>query len=124
MSYLMPHYFNDEYTAVGSGCCMNPINRIGCNIHCTLKSKCHIRSPEIVVDRLRKCHNIQSLFTQQIGSLMRSISAQYHKTVQVQLVVCMLHRLYLIKPVLVRHTHQLKRLSGGSEDCTSSCQDS
>ncbi len=103
---------------------MDPVDRIRCDINRTLESERHICSPEIIVNGLRQCNDIQTFLTEQVRCLVRPVSSEYHKAVQVQLVICMLHRLYLVKAVLVRHAHQLERLSGSSQYGPSACQDS
>ena len=90
---------------------MDPVDRIRSDINRTLEAECHICSPQIIVDRLRKSDHIEPFFAEHIRSLVCSVSSQYHKAVQVQLVICMLHRLNLVKAILIRNAHQLERLS-------------
>ena len=123
-SYFVPHYFHDKYTAVRRCCCMDPVNCICCNVYRTLESECHVRSPEIVINRLRKCYHIKSFFSQHIGWFVCSIPSQNYQAVQIQLVICVFHRLYFVNSVLIRYSHQLKRLSGCSQDRSAKCQDS
>ena len=124
ISHFMSHYLYDEYTAVRCCCGMDSVNRVGCNIHRTLESKRHIGSPEVIINRLRQCNYIQSLFSQKIGCLMSSVSAKYNKAVQIQLVIRMLHRFHFINAVRSGHSHQFKWLTGCSEDCSADCQNS
>ena len=86
------------------------------NIHRTLEPEGHVRSPQVIVDRLRKRNNMQSLFPQHICRLMGAIPSKYHQTVKVQLMICMLHSLHLVKAILIRHPHHLERLSGCPKD--------
>ena len=90
---------------------MDPVDRICGDINRTLESKRHVRSPQIIVDGLRKSDHVQAFLAEHVRSLVSSVSSKYHKTVQVQLVICMLHCLNLVKSVLVRNAHQLERLS-------------
>ena len=75
MTDLVSHYFYNKDTAVR--CCrrMDPVDRIGCNIHGALKAKRHIRSPQIIVDRLRERDHIQPLLPEQVCCLMCTVSA-------------------------------------------------
>ena len=75
MSDLVSHYFYNKDAAVGSCRRMDPVDRIGCNIHGALKSERHIRPPQIVVDRLRERDHIQSLLPEQVRCLMCTVSA-------------------------------------------------
>ena len=120
--YFMAHNLYDKYTAVG--CCggMNLINGICGNINRALEAKSHIRSPQVIVNRLRKGYDMQPFFSQHIRRLVCTISSKHNQAVQVQLVICMLHSFHLVQTILIRHPHQLKRLSGGSKDCSSYSQ--
>ena len=91
---------------------MNTVNRIRCNINCTLETKGHICTVDIIINRLRKMNNIKSLFTKEICGLLGTVTAKDNKTIQIQLVISLLHRLYLIKSIGIWHTHLLKWLSG------------
>src|SRR5699024_3352301 len=104
--------------------CVYSVNCIRSNVYCALESESHLRSPEIIVNCLRKSNNIQSFFPKHIGCFVGSVSSKYHKAVQIQLVICMLNRFHLVQTVLVRNTHQLERLSGCSENRSASCENS
>ena len=91
-----------------SRCCMDLVNALCCNINCTLEAKRHICSPQVIVYRLWQSYDIQSLFTQQIGSLMCSITTKNHKTVKIELVIVLLHGCNLIQTILIRVTHILE----------------
>ena len=93
---------------------MNAVNGLRCNVNGTLKTESNIRSVNIIINGLRKMDDIQPFLPKQIGSLLGSVAAQNHQTVKIQLVVGLLHSLHLIQAVLIRHTHQLKGLTGGA----------
>ena len=57
-SYLMSHHFHDKYSAVGSSCSMDAVDGICSNIHCTVETECHIRSPDIIINGLRKMDDV------------------------------------------------------------------
>ena len=118
----MSHDLYDKDAVVRSSRRMDTVDRIGRNIHCTVKSKCHVSSVNIIVDRLRQVDDIQPFLTQQIGRLLRAVSAKNDQTVQSELVIVLLHRLDLIQPPLIRFAHELERLSGGTENCTTLCE--
>ena len=75
ISYFVSHYLYNKYTAVGRCRRMDSVNRICRNIHRALKSECHFCSPQIVIDRLRQCHYIESFLTKKICRFMRSVSS-------------------------------------------------
>ena len=95
---------------------MNAVNRIGGYIHGALESKGHIRSPQIIVNGLGKGDYIESLLAEKVGGLLASISSQHHQAAELELLIGVLHRLYLVKAVLVRDAHELKGLAGGSQN--------
>ena len=103
---------------------MDSVDCFGCDIYCTLETKRHICSPEIVVDRLRKRNHIQTFFSQQIRSLMCSITSKDYQTIQIQLMVSMFHCFDLIYPVWSWYAHQFKWLSGSSENRSTHRKDS
>ena len=107
---------------MGSRRGMYAVDAVRRDVHSALESESHVRSPEIIIDRLRQRHNVQALFPQHIRRLMSSVAAQDHKTVQTKLIVILLHRLHLVQSVLVRLSHQFKRCSGASQDRASLCQ--
>ena len=57
---FMSHDFHDEDTSVGGRGRVDTIDRIRRDIHSALESERHIRSPEIVIDSLRKSDHIES----------------------------------------------------------------
>ena len=123
MSHFVSHYFYNKYAAVGRGCRVDPVNCISRDIHRALESERHLCPPQVIVNGLWKCDHIKPFFSQQVRGFMRSVSSQDHQAVEVELMICMLHCLDFVKPVLVRHSHQFKRLSGCPENGASSCQD-
>ena len=124
ISYLVAHNLDDKHTAVRRSRRMDPVDRIRGDIHSALESECHVGSPQVIVDRLRQGDNIESLLAEQVRRLVGSVSSKNNETVQVQLMICMFHSLYLVKSVLVRYSHQFKRLSRRAENRTAPCQDS
>ena len=60
LAYLMSHDLHDEYTAVGSCCCVDAVDCVGRNVYCTLEAECHVCSPDIIVDGLRQMDDIQA----------------------------------------------------------------
>ena len=48
---------------MGSGCCVNTVNCLSSNIYCTLETKCHICSPEVIINCFWKGDNIKTLFS-------------------------------------------------------------
>ena len=123
-SHFVSHDFYDKHAIVGSCCCMDTVNGFCSYINCTLKTECHIRSVNIIVNRLRKMNDIEPFLTKQIGSLLRTISAKDHQTVQSKLTVCGFHCLYLVQSVLVRYTHLFEWLAGRSENRSASGKNS
>ena len=67
---------------------------------------------------------IQTFFSQKIGCLLCSITAQDHQTIQIQSAVVLLHGCYLVQSVFIRYAHIFKRLTRASKDRTSAGQDS
>ena len=95
---------------------MDPVNSICGDIHGALEPKGHLRSPEVIVYRLRERDHIQPFFAQHMRRLMRSVPPKHYQAVKIQLVVSVFHCLHLVKPVFIRNPHQLKRLPGCAED--------
>ena len=91
---------------------MDIIDGISRNVQRALETKCDISSPDIIIDGLWKMDHMKPLFPEKICRLLRSIAAQDHQAVQIQLVVGMLHCLHLVQTILIRNPHQLKRLPG------------
>ena len=123
-SYFMSHNFHNKYTTVRSCCGMDTVNTVRCDINCTLESKGHVGTPDIIIDGLGEMDDIESLFTQKIGCLLCSITAQDHQTIQIQSAVVLLHGCYPVQSVFIRYAHIFKRLTRASKDRTSTGQDS
>ena len=123
-SYFVSHHLYNKYTVVGSSRCMDAIDSLCRYINCTLKTECHICSVNIIVNGLWKMNDIEPFLTKQIGSLLRTISAKDHQTVQSKLTVCGFHGLYLVQTVFIRHTHLFEWLAGRSENRSTSGKDS
>ena len=90
---------------------MDAIDCLACNVDRALETKGDIRSVYIIVDRLRKMNDIQAFLAQQVCSLLCSVAPKDHDAIQIQLIIILLHRFYLIQTVFIRYTHQLERLS-------------
>ena len=90
---------------------MDTVNSFCGNIDSTLEAKGHICSPEVIVDRLRKCDHIESLFPKKVCCLLCSVSSKDNQTVKTQLIVILLHGFYLVDAVLIRLPDGLERNS-------------
>ena len=113
---FVTHHLDNEDSAVGCSSCMNTVDGICRNVYRTLESERHIRSPQIIIDRLWKCNDIQPFLPQKIRRLMRPVSSKDHKAIQVQLMVSVLHRFHFIQSLLIRNPHEFKWLSRCPKD--------
>ena len=102
---------------------MDLVDRGRRDVDRALVAEGEVRAPDIVVDRLRQVNDVQSLLAEQVGGLLGSVAAQDDQAVQAKLVVILLHRLDLVKPVRIRHAHELERLAGGPDDRAAAGQD-
>ena len=100
---------------------MNAVNRMCGNIRCTLKTKRHICSPDVIVNRFWQGKDMQSFLPQKIRCFMGSISSKNHQAFQLELPVMLLHGFHLIQTIFIRYPHQLKRLTGGAQNRTAFC---
>ena len=108
-SHLVSHHFHNKDSSMRSSRRMNTINRIGRNVHCTLKTKGHISSPEVIINGFWQGNYIQSLFSQQISRLVRTVSAENYQTIQLKLIIILFHCLHFVETVLIRILYRLKR---------------
>ena len=99
---------------------MDTVNGFCGNIHCTVETKCHICSPDIVINCFRKMNNIQTFFSQKISGFLCAVSAQNNQTIQTQLMIILLHGFYFVQTFFIRCPHQLERLTGRSQNRTAS----
>ncbi len=122
-SHLMSHDLHNEHPAVG--CCrgMDIVDGVRGDIHGALEAEGHVRSPEVIVDGLGQSNHIQSFLTQQIGRLVGAVAPEDHQTVQLQLVIILLHGLHLVEAVLVRIFDGLEGSTGGSQHSAALGQD-
>ena len=95
---------------------MDTVNRIRCNVYCALEAEGHICSPQVIVNGLGKRNDIEPFLAKQIGCLMGSVASQDHKAVQAELIIILLHGLYLVKSVFIRILYGFKRSTGASKD--------
>ena len=123
-SDLVSHDLHDEDASVGTRCCVDIIDALCRDINRALEAEGHVGSPEVVVDRLGKCDHVETFFAEKVGCLGGSVSAAHYKAIQLQLVIGLLHCLYLVEAVLIGLMDRLKRHSAGSQDGSASCQDS
>ena len=68
----MTHNLYDKNSLVRGGCCMDAVDRIGCNIDGTVETEGHIRSVDIIIDGFRKMDNIQSFLSQEVCCFLGS----------------------------------------------------
>ena len=54
-----------------------------CNIHCTLETKGHICSPQIIIDGLGQCYDIKAFFPQKIRCFVCAITTKNDKAVEI-----------------------------------------
>ena len=97
---------------------MDAVNGIGGHIHRALEPKGHICAPQVIVNGLWKRYHIESFFAEHVGCFLAAVSAQHHKTAELQLFVGVLHSLHLIQSILIRSTHELERLARSAENGT------
>ena len=115
-SYLMSHHFHDKYSAVGSRCGVDAVDGIRCNIHCTLETEGHIGAPQVIINGLGQCYDIQAFLAQQVCGLVGAVTTENYKAVQLQLVIVLLHGFHFVQPVGIRILDRLERGPGGSQD--------
>ena len=120
---LVAHDFHDEDAAVGGGCRVDLVDRRRRDVDRALVAEGEVSAPDIVVDRLGQMNDVQSLLAEQVGCLLGAVAAQDHEAVQAKLVIILLHRLDLVKPVRIRLAHELERLAGGPDDRAAAGQD-
>ncbi len=120
----MPHNLHDKNPAMRRSRRMDTVNRLRSNVYCTVETKGHLRPPQVIVNGFWKGNNVQPLFPQEVCCFLASVSSQNNQTFQLQLPVGVLHGLYFIQTIFIRHTHQLKRLPGRSQDRPPLGQDS
>ena len=87
-----------------------------------MEAKGHVRSPNVIINRLGQGHYIQALFAQQVRGFVCAITTQNDEAVQIHALIIGLHGLDLIHLALCNDTHQLKRLAGGAQNRTAQCQ--
>ena len=121
---LMSHDLHDEDAPVGARCRVDVVDALRRDIDRALESECHIGAPQIVVDRLGECDDVQSFLAEEIGCLGGSVTATHDQAVELQFVIGLLHRLYFVQAVLVGLTDRLERNTACSQDRAASCKDS
>ena len=103
---------------------MDAVDHVCRNVYRTLEAKGHIRSPDVIVDRLWKCDNVQALFRKQVCGLVSTVAAQNCQTVQLHFGIVLLHFRYLIHTRhIINDSHELERLTGCAKNRAASCQD-
>ncbi len=122
-SYLVAHNFHNEDSAVGSRRGVDVVNGIRGNVYSALEAEGHVCSPQVIVNGLGQGDDIQPFLAQQVGGLMSAVAAQNDQAVQLQLVIILLHCLYLVQPVLVRLLNGLEGRTGCSQHGAALCQD-
>ena len=71
---------------------MDIVNYIGGNIDCALEAEGRISTPYIVVDGLGQGHDVHTRVHEQLCALLRSVAAHDDEAVEIQLIICVLHR--------------------------------
>ena len=66
-------------------------------------------------------NHIAAFLTEKIGCFMRTVSSQDHQTVKLPFFIIVQHSFYLIKTILIRLSHLLEGLSGGSDNGSTLC---
>ncbi len=120
---LMSHDFNDKDAAVGGSCRVDLVDCCRRDIDCRLIAECKVRPPDIVVNGLRKMNDIESFLAKKVCGLLCSVSAENYDAVKAKLIVILLHGSDFIKAVGIRNSHQLERLSRGTDDRAAACED-
>lgn len=82
------------------------------------KAECHVRSPNIIVDRLRKPDDFTALRGEQSRRLVRSCAAESYEAVEPELLIGLLHFIELGAIIAVRDGHLLKGLTFAAQHRT------
>ena len=91
------------------------IDGLGGDVHGALEAEGHVGAVDVVVDGLGQVEDVEALFAQEVGRLLRAVAAEDDQAVQPQFVVILLHGLDLVQALFVRHAHHLERLAGGAQ---------
>ena len=112
---LVAHDLDDEDTVVRGGGGVDVVDSFGGDVHGALEAEGHVGAVDVVVDGLGQVDDVEALFAQEVGRLLRAVAAEDDQTVQTQLVVVLLHGLDLVQTLFVRHAHHLEGLAGGAQ---------
>ena len=61
-------------------------------------------------------NDIEAFFTKKVCGFLGSVSAEDNQAVEAEFVVSLLHGFHFVEAFFIRHTHQLERLTGCSDD--------
>ena len=86
--------------AVGSCCCLETVDNIGCDLHCGMTAEGNICAVNIVINGLGQSDNVKALLRKQVCGFMSAVSAKGEQTVKLLLLVGILHLLYLVDIIL------------------------
>ena len=95
---------------------MDTVDDLGADIHRRVESECHIGAEDVVVDGLGKSDHVKSLFGKHVGGLVSAVAAKSEEAVQFEVLVGVLHFLYLVHLVVLDDLHHLERGALGTED--------
>ena len=98
------------------GCCMEPVKDISCDVNRCVETEGHISAVDIVVDSFRESDNIKSLIGKQLGGLVSTVSAESQETIQLLLLVGLLHIFYFVDIILTDDLHHFEGLALSAED--------
>ncbi len=111
------HELDKENAAMGACGGVDIVNDIRRNVNGALKAKGRVGAVNVVIYRFRQGHNIHARVHQKLCAFLRAVAAHYHKAVEIEPVVGVLHGrneavALLVDDVLSRDI----ALAGGTED--------
>ena len=93
------------------------------NVHRRVEAERHVCAINVVVNGFGQANDIQPLFAQQIGRLVRAVAAQAQKAVQPGVAVGFLHGGHLIDIVALYHLHHFEGGALGAQNGAAHCED-
>ena len=81
-----------------------------------MEAECHVREPDVVIDRLGQADDVEAFLREEVGGLVRAVAAQTYQAIQAHALIVFLHGLDLVHLVVADDAHVAVGRALGAQD--------
>ena len=120
---LVAHDLDAHHAAVAACGGVDAVDDVGGDVHSGVEAEGDVGAVDVVVDGLGQADDVQALLREKVGGLVGAVAAQAEQTVELCVLIGLLHGCDLVDLVFFHNAHQLEGGALGAQNGAAQRQD-